>query len=248
MNHLVSLNHEQDQVGWHTLETLSEAPVFNRWTVEHLTSYLKPGTCIEIGSGLGNLSRFLLDQHDGIYLTDIQPHYLRFLQDSFKLHPACLGVSSLDLTHPNFCQTYPRHVEAYDYVIASNVIEHLPNDRLAFSNLYHLLKSGGRALVVVPAYPTLYSLFDLDLGHFRRYEQRQLAVKLEAAGLRIVESYYYNLVGIFGWWTSGKVLKNRALPSRQVRLFNQLMPIVKIVDKFAQNRWGLSLFAVAQKP
>ncbi|WP_223549265.1 MULTISPECIES: bifunctional 2-polyprenyl-6-hydroxyphenol methylase/3-demethylubiquinol 3-O-methyltransferase UbiG [Aestuariivivens] len=41
----------------------------------------------------------------------------------------------------------------YDLVIAWHVLEHIPNDLKAISNVYSILKSGGRFLVSVPIYP-----------------------------------------------------------------------------------------------
>lgn len=44
--------------------------------------------------------------------------------------------------------------EAYDLAIAWHVLEHIPNDMDAISEVYRILKKGGHFLVCVPIYPT----------------------------------------------------------------------------------------------
>ena len=61
----------------------------------------------------------------------------------------------------------------YDAIILFDVIEHIesPAEFLA-SALYHL-KPGGRVFINVPALQSLYSKFDVAVGHYRRYSKRR---------------------------------------------------------------------------
>jgi SAM-dependent methyltransferase len=67
--------------------------------------------------------------------------------------------------------------ESYHLVIAWHVLEHIPNDVTAISEVYRILKKGGRFLVSVPIYPANstktyeeesipYKDFDNVHGHF----------------------------------------------------------------------------------
>jgi SAM-dependent methyltransferase len=40
--------------------------------------------------------------------------------------------------------------ESYDYIVCNHVLEHIPDDKKAFSELYRVLKKGGTAFLSVP--------------------------------------------------------------------------------------------------
>lgn len=73
-----------------------------------------------------------------------------------------------------------------DAVVAINVLEHIPDDSRALSEISRVLRPGGRAVIVVPYNPRLYDYFDAHLRHERRYARREMSRKGEAVGLRTV--------------------------------------------------------------
>jgi SAM-dependent methyltransferase len=71
----------------------------------------------------------------------------------------------------------------YDVATLFDVIEHLDDPvPLLRSTLRHL-RPGGWLLINVPALQTLYSTYDLVIGHYRRYNARSLASQVEATGV-----------------------------------------------------------------
>jgi SAM-dependent methyltransferase len=58
----------------------------------------------------------------------------------------------------------------FDLVCAFDVIEHVRDDRQAFSELSRVLKDGGILVFSVPLYAHLWTEFDAWAGHVRRYE------------------------------------------------------------------------------
>jgi 2-polyprenyl-3-methyl-5-hydroxy-6-metoxy-1,4-benzoquinol methylase len=64
--------------------------------------------------------------------------------------------------------------EAFDCVVATDVIEHIADDRAAFAKVATLTKPGGLILITVPAGQWLFGYHDEQLGHFRRYNKRTL--------------------------------------------------------------------------
>jgi SAM-dependent methyltransferase len=80
-----------------------------------------------------------------------------------------------------------------DVVLTLDVIEHLDDDQAALAEAARVLRVGGRAAVMVPAFAILWSPHDDTVGHYRRYRLADLVGPLSSAGLRIVQrSYFYS--------------------------------------------------------
>jgi 2-polyprenyl-3-methyl-5-hydroxy-6-metoxy-1,4-benzoquinol methylase len=81
----------------------------------------------------------------------------------------------------------------YDAIILFDVIEHIekPAEFMA-SALYHL-KPGGYVFINVPALQSLYSKFDVAVGHYRRYSKQTLEAELAKAGVRTVDDRYWGM-------------------------------------------------------
>ncbi|MFO0926415.1 MAG: class I SAM-dependent methyltransferase [Gemmataceae bacterium] len=73
----------------------------------------------------------------------------------------------------------------FDVIGMFDVLEHLPDEQGALRCLTGVLRPGGRLLLTVPAYQSLWSYADEAGGHYRRYAPRQLHAALEAAGYEV---------------------------------------------------------------
>ncbi len=243
----MSLNGLQsDPTGLETLETFSKAPAINRWLYEKISSYLR-GNILEIGSGIGNISSFLLKDQQNVSLSDLRPEYCSILEQKFRSHPHLQNVYELDVSITDFETRFPNLIAQFDTVIALNVIEHIEAERLAIKNAASLLRANGRLVVLVPAGEWLYNRLDKELGHFKRYNKTSLPFLLENAGLKVSHRTYFNGAAIFGWWFSGSVLKNKMIPPYQLKIYNQLVPVFKLADWFINPFAGISVIAVATK-
>jgi len=81
----------------------------------------------------------------------------------------------------------------FDLILATDVIEHLDDDRRALTELRRVSAPGGHLLITVPAYQWLWSSFDDSLHHRRRYTVSHLAAQARAAGWEPqVETYFYS--------------------------------------------------------
>ena len=234
---------EIDKEGWETLDAIAEADKFNEWMYQTIRPYCS-GKILEIGSGIGNISRFFIESGANIILSDIRPSYCEVLKKKF---PAAKAVIELDLTNPSFETNYKQHLGSYDSVFALNVVEHIKDDALAIRNCYKLLKAGGNLVILVPAYAKLYNRFDRELEHFRRYTAKGLNEILTREKFEIRHSQYFNFMGIPGWYVSGKLQKNKTIPKSQMSLYNKFVPVFKLIDKLLFNKAGLSVISVATK-
>jgi SAM-dependent methyltransferase len=80
----------------------------------------------------------------------------------------------------------------FDLTLATDVIEHLDDDRRALRELRRAARPGGRLLVTVPAYRWLWSQHDESMHHRRRYTERGLADALRVSGWEPqVRTYFF---------------------------------------------------------
>ena len=239
---------EFDLEGLETLQTIAEADRFNRWMFETVRKYIIPGTVLEIGSGIGNISSQFLEEGYQITLSDIRENYCEFLRKNFGEEKHLQEVVKLDLVHEDFESEYANLLGSFDNLYALNVIEHIEDDVLALANCKKLLKPGGRIIILVPAYQSLYNQFDKNLYHFRRYTRKTMSAVFRKNHFDILKAFHFNFMGILGWYVSGQILKKETIPSGQMGLYNMLVPIFRIIDKCVFNQIGLSVIVVGDKP
>jgi SAM-dependent methyltransferase len=235
-----------DSEGEETLKTIALANHLNKWIYDSIKPYCN-GKILEIGSGVGNISEYFLQDNADILLTDIREGYCRSLRDKFKDKSSLLGVEKMNLTDEDFNIKFKEYFGRFDSVFALNVVEHIFDDQLAVSNCYKLLKPGGHLVILVPAYQWLFNNFDVQLEHYRRYTRKRLESLFMNCDFNIYHGQYFNAAGIAGWYVSGKLQHHRIIPAWQIKLFNNLVGLFKLFDKLIFNSFGLSVITVGKK-
>ena len=172
------------------------------------------GNVLEVGAGIGQITKALLKNPAISRLVSIEPHpnFYSELVQKFPGQSIVQGTID-DLQEDN-----------WNAIISFNVLEHIADDERELKN-YHsrLVKNKGALCLFVPARPEIYSELDKDFAHFRRYTKPELRQKLEKAGFEIVRLHYYNLAGYFAWWLFFRVLKRRHFNPRSVRFFDRFI-------------------------
>lgn len=135
----------------------------------------------------------------------------------------------------------------YDTVISSNVLEHIQNDTAALLNINKILKEDGILILLTPAGQFLFSNLDRNVGHYRRYSKTEVKNKLETAGFTVEKQFYVNIVGAFGWFFSGKILKRKTLGSSSLSLFNFFVPLFIFIESLIKIPFGVSVITICKK-
>lgn len=235
---------EVDAEGFETLSVIADAEKFNKWTFETIEPYCS-GKILEVGSGIGNISAFFTKKNYDITLSDIRSNYRDYLTKQFPANQH--KIVNLDLVHPHFDTEYKNLKESFDTVFALNVIEHIEDDIQAIANCSALLKPGGTLVILVPAFQVLYNSFDKELYHYKRYRDAALEKIFVLNNIQPVKSFYFNAGGIPGWFVSGNILRNKTIPSAQMKTFDRLVPLFRILDKMLLNKIGLSVICAGKK-
>ena len=228
--------------GAQTLHALSAAPRFNSWMADTIRPFVGQRV-LEIGSGIGNLTRALVRGRQRYVATDISAEHLTRLKSRFPQRPN-LEVHHCDLTDAS---DFAPFQNSMDTVICLNVLEHIEDDALGLKNLYSILDHGGRALVLVPEGMSVFGTMDTALGHYRRYTESELKLKMEKAGFQVEQVVRFNRVSRPAWFVSGRIIKRTALDVNQMRLFDRMVWLWRKIDPILPWK-PTSIIGVARKP
>jgi glycosyltransferase involved in cell wall biosynthesis len=229
-----------DEYGSQILGRLNRAPRFTQWMADVIRPYIGQRV-LEIGAGTGNLTMQLIPRKL-YYASDINPHYLTYLENLIPDHP----YLRVGYTDGEKHDSYPLQ-EKFDTVICLNVVEHLENDFGALRNILDALEENGRAIVLVPCGPGLYGTLDKVLGHFRRYTKLEFTELAARAGFQLEELLTFNRFGSPAWWLNGRLLRRKTFGLWQIKMLNFLTPMIRVIDRFLPLP-PLSIIAVLRKP
>jgi SAM-dependent methyltransferase len=95
---------------------------------------------------------------------------------------------------------------SFDLVLATDILEHVENDQRAIGEIVRVLRPGGRALITVPAFPSLWGLQDRVARHRRRYRMRELRQRLLAGGFTIDHAYHMNFLLFLPIWAARRLI------------------------------------------
>jgi 2-polyprenyl-3-methyl-5-hydroxy-6-metoxy-1,4-benzoquinol methylase len=228
-------------IGHASLDALSVARRFNRWMADTIAPFAG-NRVLEIGAGIGNLTRNLCQKRKLYVATDVDHEYLEQLSKRFQHRPA-VHVRRLNAEDP---REYSEYREQFDTVICLNVLEHLKDDRAVLHSIGGVLQPGGTLILLVPNDPAAFGTLDEAIGHYRRYTREGLATLLAQCGFDLVQMIPFNRVSWPGWRFTGQVLKARTLSQMGMRLFDRMVWLWRRIDP--QLPWEpCSLIAIARR-
>lgn len=226
--------------GLQTLEVLEGADNYNRWIASSIRPFIK-SPALEIGAGTGNISEQLLHIKE-LVLTDCDSELVDKLRKRFKKRKN-VQVEIFDIA-----AQLSKPKQMFSTVYSVNVLEHIKDDKKALLNMKKLLTKDGNLVLLVPAKKFAFTKLDKNLGHFRRYEKKEISAKLDSAGFKVKYISYFNVVGLLSWvirdFVSGDDLN---LKVTHVKYFDAIVPFLQFVEPKKILPIGISLIIVASK-
>ncbi len=233
-----------DDVGAITLRRMAGLSPYNRWLHERFELHLGQ-RILEVGSGVGNQTRYFVTDRERIVASDVEPHYVRELSTLFE-HQKHVRVASFRFPLSEEEKADLRR-ERIDTIVCMNVLEHIEDDRNTLKDFQTVLQPNGKMVLLVPSLKALYGTLDVALDHFRRYSRDELAELVRQSGFVVDDIRFVNLPGVFGWWLNSRVLKRRLLPKAQLSAFKWIMPLLRLEERRPPS-FGMSLLVIARKP
>jgi SAM-dependent methyltransferase len=148
-----------------------------------------------------------------------------------------------------------------DRVMASEVLEHIPDDVTAMAEIARVLKPGGRVAVTVPRYGPeriCWALSDEyhanEGGHIRIYRRDVVRTRLASVGLTPGASHHAHALHAPYWWLKCAVGVDR--DTAVVRAYHRLLVwdltkrpwLTRAAERVLDPVFGKSLVVYADKP
>jgi SAM-dependent methyltransferase len=192
---------------------------------------------LEFGAGIGTLAlEWRRQTHAAPECVELDPEQADLVRQRGFVCRASIGELS----------------RTYDMVYTSNVLEHIEDDRRALAELHSVLREGGVIAIFVPAFMCLYSDADRALGHYRRYQRRELLEKVETAGFAVVDCHFVDSLGFFAWLAT-RIFGYRAGADlgddRSLMFYDKwLYPVSRRLDRLGlRHLFGKNILVVARK-
>jgi len=167
----------------------------------------------------------------------------------------CVAGDATKLPYPD---------NTFDNIIASEVMEHIPDDVGALDELFRVLKPGGTLAVTIPAWlpeKICWAITDEYYapksvgGHVRIYTEAEMRRKMRGAGLRPRGAHHAHALHSAYWWLKCAV----GIPNDDhflVKPYNRLLVwdiakkpfITRTAERLLNPVLGKSLVVYAQKP
>jgi ubiquinone/menaquinone biosynthesis C-methylase UbiE len=175
------------------------------------------------------------------------------LEYNFAAAKVCKG--RIPLTINGDGETLPLKSSSFDVVICMDTLEHIKYDSKVIKELFRILQAGGFAFISVPSLQVLWSNHDISVGHFRRYEKKQLMNLFEKESFQIINIEYFNVLlfplmlisrvlGFYG--KDSEVEGDHKTPNKYV---NYILGIIIKIEriKIFKYFYGSSLFVIVKK-
>jgi SAM-dependent methyltransferase len=224
------------------LEVFQHAYRWKRYWGECLRPFVG-NRVLDVGAGIGATAINLAAHHHERWV-ELEPDRelaasIVALRDAGKIPPQCEVVvgTTADLAVQDH----------FDTILFVDVLEHIEHDRAELVRVSSHLDAGGHIVVLAPAHGYLFSPFDTQIGHFRRYDRSSL-IALTPPGCEVAAAFYLDSVGMLASLANRLLLKSGTPTPAQIRFWDRMMiPLSRIVDRLTRRRLGKTVVCVYRK-
>lgn len=225
------------------LQFFETAENWKNYFSKKISPYIS-GNVLEVGAGLGANSVYLQNlscsswtavEPDKKLSTMILENYIKV---DFPLPYKVINgfISSLDIK------------ESFDTILYIDVLEHIEDDRAELKQATQLLKFGGHIVSLSPAFQYLYSPFDKEIGHHRRYNKETISGLSRDLPLVQQELYFLDSLGALASLVNKWFLKKTIPSISDIKLWDsRIVPVSMHSDKLFSRIFGKSIISVWQK-
>ena len=225
------------------LDLFQHAHNWKSYFARQLAPFIR-GDVLEVGAGIGGTTR-VLNRDTYTSWTCLEPDP----ELSERLRQDTAGDSKIKTT-PHVVTGVTNDLpatEAYDTILYIDVLEHIEQDADEVARASKLLRPGGHIVTLSPAHNFLFTPFDAEIGHFRRYNRPMLR-KLTPPECRLRRLRYLDSTGLLASLGNKLLLKSAHPSPGQIAFWDRvLVRCSRVTDILSAYQIGKSIIAVWQK-
>ncbi len=218
------------------LEIFDKAVLWRKYIYFLVKKYIKNGL-LEVGAGIGSFTKNYKNNLKNITLTELDKHNIKKLKKRFKGLKIKIETKLTSKLNGKF-----------NSILYMNVLEHIKNDKKEINTSLNKLNKKGYLIILVPAHNELYTKFDKEIGHFRRYKVNFFK-KLKLKNAKIVKLQYLDCLGYFLYYLNKIFYKNEIYPSEtKIFIWDKFFtPLTFFLDRFLNYRFGKNVLCIIEK-
>ena len=223
--------------GVDNLEVLADAVNYNRFLVDAVVRASHGAdSAVDFGAGEGTLSAAMREH--GLTVTCVEPDPRLRERLSDQGFEVCAGLGEVT-------------DRSREFIYSLNVLEHIEDDAASLAELLRKLRPGGRLFLYVPALQVLFSSMDKKIGHYRRYDKRQLIKIAVDTGFSIERIDYADSCGVMATLLY-KLLGSRKgdISTTSIKIYDRIVfPMSRVLDRMGLSRlFGKNLMVLLRRP
>ena len=232
----MNIKKDIDYEGWE-LGFFDLSKNFRNYQFDLIKQFIS-GNVAEIGPGNGIVLELYLNHCEKLDLFEPDKNLYSKLNDKFSNYRK-INVINDELNISS---------NVYDVILYLDVLEHIKDYEKEILKAHNALKKGGYLVINVPAFQFLYSDFDKDVGHFKRYSKKDITNLGSNYNFEITKLNYYDSIGFFLSFLSKMISSNyKKNFEKKIKIWDSLIPTSRILDKIFNNSIGKSLLVVIKK-
>ena len=218
------------------LKLFEKAKLWRFYIYWILKKYIK-NKILEVGAGIGSFTVNYCHLSKDITLTELDEYNLKYLNKRF--------FNKKIKIYKKFTNSFKIK---YDTVMYMNVLEHIKNDTKEINNALKILRDKGTLIILVPAHQTLYSKFDREIGHFRRYKLNYFK-KLKIKPWKVHKLLYLDSAGYLLYFVNKLFFKHEVYPTRfKIFIWDKFfIPVSFFLDWITNFRFGKNILCIIKK-
>lgn len=226
------------------LDLFAQAVNWKRYYTELISPYITGEKALEIGAGLGEITKWLCECRPYRSWLCLEPD--KDMSDEIErkiknnLLPSFCSVKNIFLSELN--EEY-----MFDVILYVDVLEHIQEDKKELLCAFKHLVKGGRLIIMSPAHNLLYTPWDKAIGHYRRYNHDSL-LALSPPGAVNIRISYIDSIGLFASLANKSFLRQSEPKRSQVMFWDRaLVPLSRVFDKILCYKFGKNILAIWEK-
>ena len=193
---------------------------------------------LEVGAGIGSFTEIYKKNNAEITLSEIDKSNYDLLKKKFNSDNNIKVENKLVEEFNN----------SFDTIIYMSVLEHIEDDYKEIEKALSKLDTNGHLIICVPAHNYMYSNFDKEIGHFRRYEI-DFFNNLKLKNSKSIKCYFLDSMGHLIYFINKLIFSKEVYPSKiKIFIWDKIfIPLTFFLDFLTFYKFGKNIICIIKK-